>query len=29
MVLIQAMLSAEQRRMGLNEGQEPGAVLDR
>ena len=27
MVLIQAMLSAEQRRMGLNEGQEPGAEL--
>ena len=25
MVLMQAMLSAEQRRMGLNEGQEPGA----
>lgn len=24
MVLMQAMLSAEQRRMGLNEGQEPG-----
>jgi pheromone shutdown-related protein TraB len=27
MVLMQAMLSAEQRRMGLNEGQEPGAEL--
>ena len=27
MVLIQAMLSAEQRRLGLNEGQEPGAEL--
>ncbi len=27
MVLIQAMLSAEQRRLGLNEGQEPGADL--
>ena len=27
MVLMQAMLSAEQRRLGLNEGQEPGAEL--
>ena len=27
MVLMQAMLSAEQRRMGINEGQEPGAEL--
>ncbi len=27
MVLIQAMLSAEQRKMGLHEGQEPGAEL--
>ena len=27
MVLMQAMLSAEQRRIGLNEGQEPGAEL--
>jgi len=27
MVLMQAMLSAEQRRLGMNEGQEPGAEL--